>query len=276
MTLLEKLLTYHDNYDVVLKDAIAAYKDKSLDFLGINSKVTELLNTENVEVEIHKTYNDLALRLDTNTGTGMEWEADISSADLLRFAAYNVALTRKFGIPFDAIIITKKEPSKKSYIGPAMQFKPKIINLTKRSGKAALNKIRKNLAAGEVINELEIVFLPLYNHPKMTYEEIYRTIIELLPSITQDKHEQDRLLALSVLIANKFIPDDEYTKIIEVIRMAFEDNKLFKILENAKARDIAKNLLKLGVSVDIVKESVGLSDSDISEIQQNLVQAVNS
>jgi hypothetical protein len=87
-------------------------------------------------------------------------------------------------------------------------------------------------------------------------------------------------LALSVLIANKFIPDDEYNKIIEVISMAFEDNKLFKILEDKgrleKAREDARNLLKLGVSVDIIKQGIGLSDIEISEIQQGLALAANS
>jgi hypothetical protein len=99
----------------------------------------------------------------------MELEANISSKDLLRFAAYNLALTRKFGMPFETVIITKEGSTKRSYTSGSIKFTPKIINLTKRNGKTTLNKIKKSLAADEAINELEIIFLPLYNHPEISY-----------------------------------------------------------------------------------------------------------
>ena len=280
--ILDKLLTYHDNYDAVVKDAFAAYKDKSLEFLGIKGKVEELLSAENIEVEIRKTYNDFPVKLDSGDGVTIEMEADISHKDLLRFCAYSIGLTRKFNIPFETVIITKKEPRHKSYISRSLKFTPRIINLTKRSSKTTLAKIKRNLAAGKDINQLEIVFLPLYNHPEMTYEDIYKAIIEILPSVAPDKHEQDRLLALSVLIANKFISEDEYKKILGAIRMSFDDFKIFKILKEEgeeegrleKAKEIAKGLFECGVSIDIIKKTTGLSDDVLLEIQDSLALVV--
>jgi len=65
-----------------------------------------------------------------------------------------------------------------------------------------------------------------------------------------------------------------------VIKLAFENNTMFKILEEngaiKKAREIARKLLELGVSLEIVKKSSGLSDSELSEIQQSISKTVAS
>ena len=62
--------------------------------------------------------------------------------------------------------------------------------------------------------------------------------------------------------------------------MAFEDNNMFRILEEngaiKKAREIAKKLFEHGMPLDIVKEIVGLSDSELSDIQLGIGQTVNN
>ena len=62
--------------------------------------------------------------------------------------------------------------------------------------------------------------------------------------------------------------------------MAFEDNTMFRILEEngaiKKAREMAKKLLELGVSLEIVKEGSGLSDSELLEIQQSIGQTISN
>ena len=60
----------------------------------------------------------------------------------------------------------------------------------------------------------------------------------------------------------------------------FEDNTMFRILEEngaiKKAREMAKKLLELGVSLEIVKEGSGLSDSELLEIQQSIGQMISN
>ena len=272
---MDNVSKYHDNYDFVLKEVLSLYTNQSLEFLGIDAKVKELLNTENVEVEIRKSINDQVLKLDTNTGLDLEWEADVSSDDLLRFAGYCIALTRKYKMPFTTIIVTRKKVKKKSYIGGSIKFTPRIINLNERDGVAALNDIRKKLDMGISVNPLEVMYVPLYNNFGVSYENVYKTIIELMPKIMPDKDEQDKLLILSVLLANKLVPENEYQKILGATKVALANNNLFKILEDERDRETAKRLLELGVSVDIVKKALGLTDADIDAIQKEAV-AVNS
>ena len=271
---MDNVSKYHDNYDFVLKEVLSLYTNQSLEFLGIDAKVKELLNTENVEVEIRKSINDQVLKLDTNTGLDLEWEADVSSDDLLRFAGYCIALTRKYKMPFTTIIVTRKKVKKKSYIGGSIKFTPRIINLNERDGVAALNDIRKKLDMGISVNPLEVMYVPLYNNFGVSYENIYKTIIELMPKITPDKDEQDKLLILSVLLANK-LASNEYQKILGAIKVALADNNLFKILEDERDREAAKRFLALGVSIDIIKKGLGLTDDEIDAIQKEVIE-VNS
>jgi hypothetical protein len=62
--------------------------------------------------------------------------------------------------------------------------------------------------------------------------------------------------------------------------MSFEDNTMFKILEEngaiKKAREIARGLLEFGVSIDIIKKTSGLSDNELLEIQKGLAKAANN
>ena len=275
---MDTIKDYHDNYDVVLKSVMSLYTNKSLNFLGIDATVTELLSGESVEVDIRKTLDDQVLKLDNKSGLDVEWEASVSLDDALRFAAYNIGLTRKYKIPFKTIIMTRKKVRKKIYISGSIKFTPVIIVLSDRDGKAALDNIKQNLSQGIPVNELEVVYLPLYNNRGKSFEDIFQEIIKLLPQITSDKQEQDRLLTLSALLVNKFVPADEYKTILEAIKMAFEDNTMFKILEEngaiKKAREMAKKFLELGVSLEIVKAGSGLSDSELLEIQQGISQTV--
>ena len=53
----------HTNYDLGFKEAITLFKDKALDFFGIDelASITEPLATESVQVEIKSLFRDLVL-----------------------------------------------------------------------------------------------------------------------------------------------------------------------------------------------------------------------
>jgi len=57
--------------------------------------------------------------------------------------------------------------------------------------------------------------------------------------------------------------------------VALAGNNLFKILEDERDREAAKRFLALGVSIEIIKKGLGLTDAEIDAIQKE-VMAVNS
>ena len=79
----------YQNYDAVFKESFTLYENKSLDFLDLNlAPVQELLNTEDTEFVVKKSYEDLIFKLADDTGLSLEWEAQISKDDIRRFFAY--------------------------------------------------------------------------------------------------------------------------------------------------------------------------------------------
>ena len=57
--------------------------------------------------------------------------------------------------------------------------------------------------------------------------------------------------------------------------MALANNNIFKILEDERDREAAKRFLALGVSIDIIKKGLGLTNDEIDAIQKEVIE-VNS
>ena len=92
----------------VLKESFNLFKGGTLDFLDeeLSDEITEILNTEITETTTKKAFADNAFKLRTNKGIHAECEAQVSEGDMMRFASYNIDLSRMHGIPFATIIIT--------------------------------------------------------------------------------------------------------------------------------------------------------------------------
>jgi len=83
----------HTNYDLGFKEAITLFKDKALDFFGIDdlASITEPLATESVQVEIKSLFRDLVFATQEGKGLHFEEEVHLSEDDLWRFLDYNVS-----------------------------------------------------------------------------------------------------------------------------------------------------------------------------------------
>jgi len=283
---MDKIKNYHANYDIVFKDAATIYADKSLKFFGVEAKVIEFLSTEHTEITLHNRLSDLVLKLDNGRGVNLEWQAETGKDDLLRFAGYNSDLVRVHKIPFKTIVLTRKVVGKPYYEGESLKFTPKIINLAERDGKKLINKVLRQLDKGESVDPLEIIYYPLCNNQGISYEDIFREIVDIVPRIAKDKYEQGKMLVMSALLVNKIISDGvEYNKILEVIQMAYTDQEAVQLLVekltetriSVTVREIAKNLFEDGVSFDkIRKHFTVLSENDLLEIQQEVNGATST
>ena len=165
----------------------------------------------------------------------MEWEADISRADIMRFAAYHIDLSRMHNIHFTSVIITTKEPSIAEYESPSMTFTPKIINLKNQDADRVLEEINRKVTAGEhsSINELEIIYLPLYGSVSgKTTPELLDTAIKLTSKIApDDKLKQRKLNDLIILLTSTFVNDEDLRRILEANMKILEENRAVRVLE---------------------------------------------
>ena len=277
----------HQNYDAVFKESFTLYKNQSLDFLDLGlAPVQELLNTEDTEFVVKKSYEDLIFKLADDTGLNLEWEAKISKDDILRFFAYNVACVRKYKISFQTIILTNQKPAHLSYENDTIRFSPLVINLAERNGDELLAKIKKQLITGGKINEIELIYLPLYKSVDKTVVQLFEEVIQLVPKVTDDREKKQKIILLAALLTNKFISGDEYKRLWEEIEMVLEDIKLIKVgrdLAREEGREegvregikegkfeIVEKMLKAGLAIEQIIAMSGLSEEEVKEIQNGL------
>jgi hypothetical protein len=270
----------HQNQDKVLKETFDIYKGGTLEFLDaeLDGEVTEILSAEITETTTKKAYGDDALKLSTNKGASVEWEADVSEDDIMRFASYNIDLSRKHKIPFTTVIITTKTPSVTSYENPSLTFKPKIINLKERDADALLAEIEGKLKAGENINELKLIFLPLYGSKSgKTTVDLLNKALKLTFEASKDKEKRGKLQSLMILLASTFISEEELFRVWEENHMVLEGkgSRAIKVLTEIGMKkgleQTAENLLRRGLSIQEISEDTGLSEARISELQDGLL-----
>ena len=272
----------HHNKDKVLKESLSLFKDGSLEFWDseLSGEVTEILSTEMTETTTKKAYADNTLKLSTNRGVHHEWEVDISDDDMMRFGSYHLDLSRMHKIQFTTVIITAKKPSVTTYVSPSMNFTPKIINLNDRDADKTLAEIDRKIKAGEhsSINELEIIYLPLYNSPSgKSTADLLDIAIKLTPQVIKDdKQKKSKLHDLLILLTGTFVTDTELNTILEANMRVLEDSPAVRVLEDRgmnKGRlqekaDIALNMLQAGEDYSRISLFTGLDLDRITALDK--------
>ena len=196
---MEHFIDSEKRMDKVFKESLDLFKGRSLSFLDqeLSDKVEDILSTEITQTTTKKSYADYALKLSGNKGLHSEWQAEVRMNDIMRFCTYNIDLARKHNIPFTTIIVTIKKPSVSVYESPSLRFSPIVVNLRERGAEEAIKRINDKLKKGQTINELELVYLPLYTSKTgKTMAELTGLALELTTKVSQDTTEQDKLKAL--------------------------------------------------------------------------------
>jgi hypothetical protein len=244
--------------------------------MELDGNITEILSTEITETTTLKAYGDNALKLSTNIGVSSEWEADVSRDDLMRFASYNIDLSRKHKIPFTTVIITAKAPTVTSYENPSLTFKPKIINLKERDADKELMEIERKLRTGEPVNELQLIYIPLYgSNSGKTTADLLDMALKLAPSVAKnDKEKYGKLQSLMILLNSTFVSEEELNLILEANYMVLEGNRAVKVLTDIGRKQgleqTVKNMLRRGRNIEEISEDTGLSIARITELQDEL------
>lgn len=266
----------HNNYDTVFKEALMLYKNKTLDFLGLDlAMIDNPINTEFTEIQVNKNFTDMCFMLKDGTGLHAEWEVDISTDDMLRFCSYNVNYLRMYKTVFTTVIFTNRKQQITQYKNSMLKFNPIVVNLGERNGDALLQKIKKQIEDKQPINELELIYLPLYYSKYKNVAEMLEQVVELAPQVSDSKEDNEKIMILSAVLSNKFMNENDFEKIWEAIKMYVDDLLLVKFAKkDAKTEgvnEIVVKMLKKGLDTEIVAEYTDLPVEEIERIKESFL-----
>ena len=259
----------HKNYDTVFKEAMVLFKDKTLDFLGLHgiAPITEPLRTENVQIEINTEYLDLTFGLQDGRGLHFEEEINLSRDDLLRFGAYHLGLSRVYKREFITVVFVKEPVGITEIKTEQFNFSPIIVQCSKIDADIILAKLKKAVAGGEPINELELIYLPLFHSNKYTPTELFKESVVLIKNMRIEDNLKYKIYALSIVLAGKVVDKAQIqivfeevkrmrNVIIEYAEELAEKRKMEEIVQNMLANDCDPlDIIKYtGISVERLRE----------------------
>ena len=263
----------HQNYDAVFKESFVLFKDRALDFLGLTDipPITESLITETVEIKI--AIRDLVFGTQDGKGLNFESEVDLSNDDLLRFCNYNIGLRQVYNREFDTIVFVKNPTTLTGIHTKQLEFKPIIVQCSKFDADMMLDRLKKDIAANKPVNELELVYLPLFRSIKYSPTEIFKESTSLIKYLQVDSDRKQKIYALSIVLANKVVDKDQLDAALEevlkmgnIILETVEEYGRKKGKEEEKV-EIARKMLNLGIDMLDIIEATGLSAERLREIR---------
>ena len=264
----------HRNYDPVFKEALVLFQDKALDFLGLTgvAPITEPLMTESVEIEIKIEIRDLTFGTQDGRGLHFEEEVNLSRDDLLRFGSYNIGLSRIYKREFITAVFVKNPTTLTEVKTEQLNFKPIIVQCSKIDADAMLDRLKKEIDAGKPINELELVYLPLFHSAKFNPTELFKESTRLIKDLQVDDDRKRKIYALSILLANKVVEQSQLDAVLrEVLNLG---NIIIETAEKMGAKrqqeETVIKMLSEGMKLSDIIRFTGIDVDRLSEIRDTL------
>jgi len=258
-------LKYSQNYDVIVKWIAEALQGHTLDVIGIKSApVEEVFGFEPVEIKISTGRLDIIIRDQAGALFHMEEQRNLEKSDMYRFAAYHFLGAKKWGPKLTDIILASGDvyAGEKSVITQSGEYRPLVIDFSRRDGKKRLEEIKEAVKAGTFENWLELVFLPLYGRETGTdRSEIVEQVVRFETELFHHNKIPSRLVAATLIMSNKLIDKER-------LKQMWEGIKMLDIIEIAREKGIEEGMEK-GIEKGMEK---GIEKGKLLGIQEGKIQ----
>ena len=81
-----------------------------------------------------------------------------------------------------------------------------------------LSDLQKDIAAGKPINELKLVYLPLFRSVKFNPNELFKESAKLTKELQVDDEQKRKIYALSVVLASKVVDKSTIKAVLEEVK----------------------------------------------------------
>ena len=250
---MKKSKTNTHSTDISYKKAFSIFRNKILDFLGLDlPKIKTVLTPEAAEIKVTKNIMDMVFMLEDGSILHIEPEIDLSQKDTLRFLRYDIELYAEHGAKINTIVISdKKVKTENTKIeGGCFDYCLKYIDMSQLNADEKIEEVKEKIQRGEKINELELIFLPMMKSEKekgLLVEEL----IEIEKKLDIEWEKKEQMVITTLVLSNKLISEEYYHKILEEIRMIgvieyglqkAREEGMEKGIEKGMARGIEKGI----------------------------------
>ena len=200
-----------------------------IDFLGVDlPRIDSFVETKFSEIETNNQGLDLNFRLEDGSLLHLEEEADISKNDLIRFASYDLKLYNRYRKPIRTVIlcINGFKDSQASFNTGSLDYKTTVVDMSKRDGDSVYQKIQRKIEAGEEVNVLELIFLPLMKSKDGMGKRVKKAI-DLEQKLEYEDVMISKVIAMTLVISDKFLEEKEIKEIWRDYNML----KIFKVAQ---------------------------------------------
>jgi len=194
--------------------------------------------------------------------------------DLWRFLDYNVSLHQIHKRVFDTVIFVK-EPTKLTGINlERLVFKPIIVQCSEFDADAMLDELKRDIKEGKPINELKLVYLPLFRGKTLDSTGLFLESTKLIRIMKAEEHLRQKVFALAFLIAGKVVDSDVLDKIYDEVRVMSTGNVILDVAEARGKKylqeEIALKMLSDGFDgLDIIRYT-GIDADRLHELRESV------
>jgi hypothetical protein len=251
------------------------FRNATLEFYGIKTApIKELINPELPVVEVTGGLADVVFLLEDDTNLHFAFETGHTGPEaMIKCVKYDIRLyERDKRQVYPVIIYTSDVKSKPPplKIG-ALTYAPDVILMNDYDGDTIFSQLEAKLNAGRELSEpdiLNLVLLPLMKHT-LPRRELAEKTIRLAQTIPDTK-KRNACIAATFAFSKSYLSELDSSKLLEVLNMT---NALAPLLYE-KAKEIAKNMLSLGMSVSDIATCTELDEATVIELQSELQVAV--
>ena len=174
-------------------------------------------------------------------------------------------------------VIFVKNPSSLTELNTEqLTFKPIVVQCSTIDADVMLAKLKQDINDGKPINELEIVYLPLFNSTKFSPTELFNESTGLIKNLQINDNSKRKLFALSVALVGKIVDESAIRKLLEEVNM--EGNVIIKVAEEIgeergrldEKETIAKKMLISGCRLSDIINFTGLDLDRLEDLRNSL------
>lgn len=210
--------------DLASKFAMQFFAAELLQYLGIRARVTRIMPTELVHLEVKHMYEDFNFETEDGSWYHVEFESDsIGTDDLRRFRAYEAVTSQTYRVPVITYVLCSsgvKRPMSSIREG-INTYHVRVVRMKGKSADAVFSELKKK--SGDEMTKADlvpVVFTPLMGGSLSAAERAGRGM-RILNGRYRNVAEEDlrRMQAALMVLANKFLTQAEMKKVKEMCGM---------------------------------------------------------